>query len=100
MQQQFLRGKLYRFAGDRWDQRTGTNQAYDMIVIGEAVRTAVDVIGRTEHCKGEFVPDDTTYRIDDGHLPDYQPRVKGRQLRGVMGPSKIGVAFATNERPA
>lgn len=89
----FCKGKLYRFAGIRWDPRTQTNQRYDVIVIGELVRSTVDVLRRERDCKGEFEPDDCTYRVDDGHLPDHQPRVSGRELPALMGPQKIRFAF-------
>lgn len=91
--QQFRKGRLYHFRGRRWDQRTGTTQNYETIVIGELVRSHVDPIARTRDCLGEFQPDERTYRIDDGHLPDCQPRVSGRELPGLMGPHKIRFAY-------
>jgi hypothetical protein len=94
MATQFRKGKLYRFSGIRWDPRTQANQSYDVIVIGELVRSTVDPIRRERDCKGEFLPDDRIYRLDDGHLPDHQPRVSGLILHQVMGPQKIRFAFS------
>ena len=93
MKQRFLKDRIYRFAGARWDQRLGKTVNYETVILGELVRSHVDPIARSAHCKGEFVPDGRTYRVDDGHLPDHQPRVSAEELPRLMGPQAIRFAY-------
>lgn len=90
---QFRKGKLYHFAGTRWDKRSHATVPYEIVIIGELVRSYIDPTQRENDCKGEFRADGRTYRIDDGHLPDYQPRVNAAELSALMGPQAIRFAY-------
>jgi hypothetical protein len=89
----FRKGRLYHFAGLKWDHRAHARLPYEMIVIGDCVRTYLDPVQRNSDFRGEFVPDNRMYRIDDGHLPDHQPRVAGDQLATIMGAQAIRFAY-------
>jgi hypothetical protein len=89
----FRKGRIYHFAGKRWDKWTGKMVPYEMIIIGELVRSYVDPLERENDCRGVFEPDDRWYRVDDGHLPDHQPRVHAVDLPRIMGPKHVRFAY-------
>lgn len=89
---QFFKDRLYHFAGKRFHPQSGRTEAYEIIIVGELVRTYLDPFERVRDCKGEFVATDRVYRLDDGHLPDCQPRASGHELRDLMGAQKIRFA--------
>ena len=93
MARRFHKDRLYRFAGQRWRQSLGRTEPYEMVIIGSLVRNYIDPTARETDCRGEYVPDGRTYRIDDGHLPDYQPRVSAEELPGLMGARAIRFAY-------
>ena len=46
---------------------------------------------------GEFKPDNRMYRLDDGHLPEFQPVVKGTDLKRVLIEKNMKQAFLVCE---
>ena len=90
---QFRKDKLYHFKGSKWNQTAHREIAYEMVIIGSLVRTYCDPSQREIDCRGEWKPDGRTYRIDDGHLPEHQPRVSANELGAFMGPQAIRFAY-------
>lgn len=91
--QRFYKDRLYHFRGEKWRQILGRKQAYEMVIVGALVRSYTDPLQRETDCLGEWQPDGRTYRIDDGHLPDYQRRVAANELPALMGPQAIRFAY-------
>ena len=84
MTQRFFKNRLYHFKGERWVQSLGQRESYEIVVRGDVVRVYVDVVERDRDCLGEWQEDRRLYRIDDGHLPDYQPRVESYEVNAKM----------------
>lgn len=91
--QRFRKGRLYRFAGNKWSQFHGRAMPYEIVVVGDVVRCYLDPVQRDRDFKGEFVGDARLYRLDDGHLPDHQPHAVGKELPELMGALKIRFAY-------
>jgi hypothetical protein len=70
----FRQSILYHFKGT-----SDTSEPYEQVTLGAFAAQFVK-----SDCTGVWVPDDRTYRIDEGHLPDDQPRVSGRRLLAEM----------------
>lgn len=84
MTQTFRKDRLYHFKGERWSQFFGKTLAYECVMLGQHVRARLDCVARERDCKGEWKPDGRTYRVCEGHLPDYQPRANGMELIATM----------------
>lgn len=89
----FRHERLYHFRGEKWRQALARTEPYEMVIVGALVRSYTDPWQRETDCLGEWQPDGRTYRIDDGHLPDHQPRVPADQLPHLMGPHAIRFAY-------
>ena len=97
MTQRFYKDRLYHFKGEQWSRRFGRSIPYEIVIVGELVRTYIDPTARRDDFQGEWQPDGRTYRLADGHLPDYQPRVPAAALPALMGPQKIRFAHPVQE---
>jgi hypothetical protein len=75
----FRQSILYHFKGMYCLQQGVPSEPYEQVTLGAFAAQFVK-----SDCTGVWVPDDRTYRIDEGHLPDYQPRVSGRRLLAEM----------------
>ena len=84
--------KLYTVTGSRFINRLAGHQhteRFETVLFGAFVRTRTS-ISDTRHL---FRPDSQKrYRIDDGHLPDYQPITTGDKLKAEM--QRIGAIQA------
>lgn len=89
MVKRFFRDRLYLFRGKRFDSFSHTTVSYECVVLGAFVGTRAT----KRDCVGEFIPDGRVYRIEEGHLPDWQPRVVADQLAREMarGPFPVAV---------
>jgi hypothetical protein len=84
MTQRFLKDRLYHFKGEQWSQFFGKMLPYECVILGTHVRSQIDSLARSRDFKGEWKPDGRTYRVCEGHLPDYQPRVSAAKLQATM----------------
>ena len=71
-------------------------RSYEKVVAGWCFETR----GIRADLVGEFVPDNRVYRVDDGHVPDYQPRVPGAELIGFMQDHAYPEAYPVPEGDA
>ena len=86
----YYRDKLYLVMGETYHPPTQTTNEFVCVVLGSVVRSKFT---RDDVC-GPWTPDGGTYRIEDGHLPDYQPRVKADRLAEWLRPGRYHVAHA------
>ena len=87
------RDKLYLVIGRYWNNRLAGHEHYvnfTCVVLGSAVRFRFSM----DDVCGLWTPDGGTYRVEDGHLPDYQPRVPATALASWLKPGKYFCAHA------
>jgi len=75
--------RLYTVKGTRFINRLAGHahqEPFEAVVLGKFVRSRYS----TRDVANTWHPDNREYRVDDGHLPDHQPRVNGEALKAFM----------------
>jgi len=83
--------RLYHVVGKTWHSDSPGTEGYvafDCVTTGEGLRTYFSI----DDVRGEWTPDERMYRVEDGHLPDHQPRIEAAELSAWLGQSMYRTA--------